>query len=502
MSTPSIAIVGSGFGGLGTAITLKRMGLESFTVLERGDSVGGTWRDNTYPGAACDIPSQIYSYSFELKPDWSSRFGSQREIKAYLEHCADKYGVRQHIRLGCEVVAAAFDEESARWRVELADGEALEVDVLVCATGQLSRPKVPDLPGGDSFAGCQFHSARWDHGVDLRGRRVAVIGSGASAIQIVPAIADEVASVHIFQRSPNWVVPKHDRTYSRVEQAAYRRFPGLQRLHHNLLWLWYESRFAWPHRSMSLFRRAWEARSRRMIRRQVNGDAALAAAVTPDYPLACNRLLISNDWYPTLTREHVELVASGVERIVPEGVVTADGRTVGVDVIVWATGFTATEFLAPIRVTGRDGRILHEEWADGAEAYLGMAVAGYPNLFMMYGPNTNSIHNTIVFMLECQARYIAGAVEHLAGNETRWVDVRPVVQRAFNADIQRRLGNTVFGAGCSSWYKTPSGKVTAMWPGSWVAYARATRRFDPAVYRQGALPAGAGEAGHALARAA
>jgi cation diffusion facilitator CzcD-associated flavoprotein CzcO len=501
MSTPTIAIVGTGFGGLATAITLKRMGIESFTMLERGDAVGGTWRDNTYPGAACDIPSQIYSYSFELNPDWSCRFGSQAEIKAYLERCVDKYGLRDHIRFGCEVVAATYEEETAGWRVELAGGEELEVDVLVCATGQLSRPKVPDLPGRDTFAGSQFHSARWDHDVDLRGKRVAVIGSGASAIQIVPAIAGRVDSLHVFQRSPNWVVPKRERGYGRLERAAYRRFPALQRLHHNLLWLWFESRYAWSHRSMAPFRAVWQARSRRMIRRQVNGDPALIEAVTPDYPMACNRLLISNEWYPTLASEKVELIASGVDRLVPEGVVTADGRTVGVDVIVWATGFTATEFLAPMRITGRERRVLHDEWADGAEAYLGMAVSGYPNLFMMYGPNTNTIHNTIIFMLECQAKYIACAVQHL-GAGAQSVDVRPEVQAAFNADIQRRLGKTVFGAGCSSWYKTSSGKITAMWPGSWVAYARATRRFEPAAYVEGKRAVAAGEGEPMLADAA
>jgi cation diffusion facilitator CzcD-associated flavoprotein CzcO len=360
--------------------------------------------------------------------------------------------------------------------------------VLVCATGQLSRPKVPDLPGRDSFGGAQFHSARWNHDVDLTGKRVAVIGSGASAIQIVPAIADQVRRLHVLQRSPNWIVPKHDRRYGRLERAAYRRFPALQRLHHNLLWLWYESRFAWPHRSWAPFRAVWQARSRRMIRRQVGGDRRLVEAVTPDYPMACNRLLISNEWYPTLTRDHVELIPSGVERLVPEGLVTADGRTVAVDVIVWATGFTATEFLAPMRITGRDGRVLHDDWTGGAEAYLGLAVSGYPNLFMMYGPNTNSIHNTIIFMLECQAKYIAGAVRHLQRSGTRCVDVRPEVQRAFNDEIQRRLGKTVFGAGCSSWYKTAGGKITAMWPGSWVAYARATRRFEPSAYRQDIVP--------------
>jgi cation diffusion facilitator CzcD-associated flavoprotein CzcO len=477
-STPSIAIVGAGFGGLAVALELKAAGIDSFTVLERADEVGGVWQANTYPGAACDVPSVIYQFSRHLKPDWSRRFGSQTEIRAYLRSVSIESGVREHIRFGTEVVAATFDEAAARWRVELADGETLEVDVLVCATGQLSRPKLPEVAGRETFAGAQFHSAEWDHDVDLTGRRVVVVGGGASAIQVVPAIADQTAHVTVVQRSPSWIVNKYDWTQGSVERAL-SHVPVLLRAYHYAMWWWFESRYPLVLRRMDPLRRGWERVLKRGIRRTVK-DPAKVAACTPDYALGCNRILLSRDWYPTMARPDVDVVRAGVDAMTASGVV-ADGRELPADVVVWCTGFTATEYLAPIRITGRDGVEIRDAWADGPEAYLGLATPGFPNLFMSYGPNTGSLTNTIISLLEYQAGYIRQAAEHVA-RSGHAVDVRQDVHDAFNDELQQRLQGTVFTTGCPGWYTTAGGKVTTVWAGSHVEYRRRTRVFDAAAY--------------------
>jgi cation diffusion facilitator CzcD-associated flavoprotein CzcO len=477
--TPSIAIVGAGFGGLAVALELKAAGIDSFTVLERADEVGGVWQANTYPGAACDVPSVIYQFSRHLKPDWSRRFGSQQEIRDYLVRVSLESGVREHIRFGTEVVAATFDEDEARWALELADGETLTVDVVVCATGQLSRPKVPLLHGRERFAGAQFHSADWDHSVSLDGQRVVVVGGGASAIQVVPAIADHASHVTVVQRSPSWIVNKYDWTQGRVERSL-SRVPALLRAYHHLMWWWFESRYPIVLRKLDPARHGWEALRRRSIRRIVK-DPAKVAACTPDYALGCNRILLSSEWYPTVARPDVDVVRAGVQAMTPTGVVTSDGREIDADVVVWCTGFTATEYLAPIRITGRDGLEICDAWADGPDAYLGLATPGFPNLFMSYGPNTGSLTNTIISLLEYQAGYIRRAVEHV-GRTGNAVDVRRDVHDAFNAELQERLQRTVFTTGCPGWYTTADGKVTTVWVGSHVEYRRRTRCFDPSAY--------------------
>lgn len=473
---PRVAIVGAGFGGLAVALELRRHGLHDFVILDRQDDVGGVWRANTYPGAACDVPSEIYSFSTVLKRDWSRRFGSQPEIQRYLADVVRDHGLRPHLRLGCEVTAATWSSEDAAWRLDLAGGDALTADVLVCATGQLSRPRIPDVEGRGSFAGAQFHSAEWDHDADLAGRRVAVVGGGASAIQVVPAIADTAAHVTVVQRSPMWVVPKYDWTTGRVERALMR-LPGAARLRHDLMWWKFEANAPLIWRRADPVRRVVEARLRRSIRRTVG--PGLAARITPDYPFGCNRVLLSSAWYRTLARPDVDVVADGVTAVTPSGLRTADGTQVDADVIVWCTGFTPTEYLAPMQVTGRDGVDLRERWADGPEAHLGITTPGFPNLFMSYGPNTGSLTNTIIFLLERQAAYIRQAVEHIA-RTGGWVDVRPEVHDRWNTWLQERLARTVFTAGCPGWYTTDAGKVTTVFPGSHVAYARAVRRFDPA----------------------
>ncbi|WP_372789398.1 flavin-containing monooxygenase [Paraconexibacter sp.] len=477
--SPKIAIVGAGFGGLAAALELQRRGERDFVILDRQQRVGGVWAANTYPGAACDVPSEIYSFSFALKRDWSRRFGTQPEIQAYLDEVARDAGLLDHLRLGVEVTSAAWDDDSGRWLLRTADGEELHPEVLVCATGQLSRPRVPDLPGLETFAGPQFHSAQWDHEVDLRGKRVAVVGGGASAIQVVPAIADLASEVTVVQRSPMWVVPKYDWATSLLERTLMR-LPGATRARHTFMWWKFEANAPLIWRRADPMRKLIEARLRRLIRRKV-GDPGLASALTPDYPFGCNRVLLSSRWYPTLARPDVHVVPAGVTEVTPDGLVAADGSAVAADAIVWCTGFTPTEYLAPMQITGRDGRDLRAAWADGPEAYLGIATPGFPNLFMVYGPNTGSLTNTIIFLLERQASYIAQAVAHL-GRTGAAVDVRPDVHGEFVADLERKLQRTVFTAGCPGWYTTEAGRVTTVWPGSHVAYARATKHFDPGDY--------------------
>jgi cation diffusion facilitator CzcD-associated flavoprotein CzcO len=452
-------------------------------LFERGNAVGGVWRANTYPGAACDVPSEIYSFSYALKPDWSRRFGSRAEIQGYLEEVASDFELSRHLRFGAEVTALTWRADAGQWSVELKGGEVLEFDVVVCATGQLSRPKIPDVPGRDQFRGSQFHSAEWDHEVEIAGKRVAVVGSGASAVQIVPAIADTAAQVTVVQRSPNWIVPKYDWDTSWLERAL-NRLPGVARLRHNFMWWWFEKNYPIVLRSADPSRKLLEAKARFVIRRHLR-DREVARAVTPTYPMGCNRILLSSEWYPTLARDDVRLVAAGVDRVTHDTLVMADGRSVEADVVVWCTGFTPTEYLAPMRITGRGGRDLSGEWRNGPEAYLGVTTPGFPNLFMSYGPNTGSLTNTIIFMLERQAAYIRQAVEHLAEREIDWLDVDPEVHRAYNEKLQWRLGRTVFTAGCPGWYTTADGKVTTVFPGSHVEYARRTRRFDHEAFEHG-----------------
>ena len=480
-TTPSIAIIGAGFGGLAAAIELERNDIRDYVIYERADHVGGVWQANSYPGAACDVPSVIYQFSFALKPDWSRRFGSQAEIRRYLDEVATEYGVKERVRFGVEVTAATFDEPGGRWTIELADGTTCEHDVLLCATGQLSRPRVPSVPGLEDFAGAQFHSAEWEHDVDLTGKRVVVVGGGASAVQVVPAIADTAAHVTVVQRSPSWIVNKWDWTPGRLERALMRS-PRAQRAYHNAMWWWFESRYPIVKRALRPVLWAWEQERKWTIRRTLK-DPGKVAAATPDYQMGCNRLLLSRAWYPTLARPDVDVVGAGVEAMTATGVGLSDGRTVDADVVVWCTGFTATEYLAPIEITGRGGRTIREAWADGPEAYLGLTTPGFPNLFMSYGPNTGSLTNTIVYLLERQAHYMRQAVQHIRSTGDV-IEIRDDVHAEFNAELQQRLSKTVFTTGCPGWYTTDAGKVTQVWAGSHVEYGRRTRVFDPSVYQR------------------
>jgi cation diffusion facilitator CzcD-associated flavoprotein CzcO len=477
--TPSVTVVGAGFGGVGMAAQLLRAGLHDVTVLERGNRVGGVWAANTYPGAACDVPASLYSYSFAPKTDWTRRYPPQAEIRDYLEDVARRSGVHERIRFGVEVTDARFDDARARWVLTLADGRTHETVVLVTACGQLSRPAVPPIPGRETFAGTAFHSSGWRHHHDLTGRRVAVVGTGASAIQFVPHVAGRAASTTLFQVDAPHVIPKPDRPYSPRLRAAFRRVPGLLALNRAATYAQYEARALgftrWPGLMNLIDRQA-----KGHLATQV-ADPELRARLRPQGVPGCKRILLSDDYYPALAGPSVEVVMSAIAGIRPSAVVTADGREHPVDTIIWGTGFRATEFLVPMTVTGADGRNLRTEWRDGAEAYLGITVAGFPNLFLLYGPNTNLGHNSIVYMLESQIRYVVQAVRRLAAGAAT-VEVRPEVQRRFVDWVQRRIHETVWDRGCTSWYRTASGRNTTNWPDFTFAYRARTRRFDPSDY--------------------
>ncbi len=457
----SIAIIGSGFGGLAAAIELERSGFSDIVLLEKGDDVGGTWRENTYPGAACDVPSPFYSYSFEPNPNWPHRFSRQPAILDYIRRVADKYDVRRHIRFGTEVIGATLDEATGRWHVEVSRGEPLDVDVLVSAVGQLSRPSLPDIPGRDSFGGVAFHSAQWRHDVDLTGKRVAVIGTGASAIQFVPAIQPSVAHLDVYQRTPPYLLPRPDRVFGPRHHAVFAKVPATLLAERAA---WYGAveglSVAWVYsKALSAAIRAY---SRWHMRRQTAGRPGLFEKVWPDYPVGCKRILFSSDYLPAVEQPNVDLITDGVREITPTGVVTADGVEHPADVIIWGTGFKATEFLAPMKITGVGGRDLHAQWSQGARAYYGISVPNFPNLAIMYGPNTNTGGGSIIYFLETQARYIRDMVEHLS-RDGGPIAVREDVADAHDEQIQRELAGSVWSR-CASWYRNPDGRITTNWP--------------------------------------
>jgi cation diffusion facilitator CzcD-associated flavoprotein CzcO len=471
--------VGAGFGGLGLGLRLKRSGFRDFTIFDRGDEVGGTWRDNTYPGLACDVPSHLYSFSFEPKRDWSRRFPRQPEILDYLRALVRGHGLEEHLRLGVEVTSARF--EDGRWRVRTGNGDERDFDVLVAATGQLSRPAWPRIPGLESFRGRAFHSARWDHSYDVSGKRIAVIGTGASAVQFVPEIAPGAAHVHVFQRSAPYVVEKRDKEYPRWERRLFRRLPAVQALDRLYMWMTFEV-FIAAFTHLPLLRRELMRRFRRQLERQVE-DPQLRERLTPSYEIGCKRVLISNDWYPALQRDNVELVTDPISEVVPDGVVTTDGHRREVDAIVCGTGFSTVDFLAPMEVRGLGGRELNEAWRDGPDAYLGLTMSGFPNLFVLYGPNTNLGSGSIVYMLESQISYVLDAVARLAEGDGRWLDVREEAQARASRAVQRRLETSVWNVGgCTSWY-VHGGRNTNNWPGHMLEYRLRTRRLRPRDYR-------------------
>jgi cation diffusion facilitator CzcD-associated flavoprotein CzcO len=476
-----VAIVGTGFSGLGMAARLKRDGIDDFVVLERNEGVGGTWWDNTYPGCQCDVPSHLYSFSFAPNPDWSRTYSLQPEIRDYLRDCAERFGITRQIRFGCELRSASWDEEGGVWRLETSDGE-LTARVLVAGVGPLSEPALPDIPGLDSFEGKVFHSARWDHEHDLSGERVGVIGTGASAIQFVPRIQPEVRSLHVFQRTPPWVLPHTDRPVTRLERRLYRAFPRLQRLARLGIYLsreWLVLAFSKRRGLMKLPERL----ARRHLRRQVR-DPELRSKLTPSYTIGCKRILLSNDWYPALTAPNVDVVSDGIAEVRGSSLVTSAGEEIEVDTVVLGTGFRVTDFPAADHLHGRDGRTLNDVWRGSPQAYLGTAIAGFPNLFMLLGPNTGLGHNSMVFMIEAQIAHVIRCLRALEESGAQALEVREGAQAAFNAQLQRELADTVWNAGgCKSWYIDRTGRNTTIWPRFTWQFRRSARGFEPAAYR-------------------
>ncbi|HEV2611653.1 MAG TPA: alpha/beta hydrolase fold domain-containing protein [Noviherbaspirillum sp.] len=473
-------IVGSGFSGLGMAMQLKKAGRHAFILLEKADDIGGTWRDNTYPGCACDVPSHMYSFSFERKSDWSRMYSTQPEIFAYLKHCARKNGLGPHIRLRSEMRDAVYDEAKNSWKVTMTDGRSLTARFLVSALGALSRPAYPQLPGLERFKGKAFHSAEWDHSYDLSGKRVAVIGTGASAVQFIPKIAPQVSHLAVFQRTPVWVLPKMDRPISSRERAIYEHVPGAMGAFRNLIY-WRQEFTALGFLHPKLMKRAEEL-ALRHVRRQIS-DPTLRKKVTPRYTLGCKRVLISNDYFPALARPNVHLVTEGVDEITERGVLDRSGVEHPVDTIIYGTGFRVTDLLSPVRIIGRNGVDLNEAWRNGPEAFLGLMAAGYPNLFMLLGPNTGLGHNSVVFMAEQQIRHALRCMSMMRRQKKTSIEVNAGAQNQFNLDIQRRLQTTVWASGCKSWYLNENGKNVTLWPGFTFEYWRRMKKIDMKDYR-------------------
>ena len=473
-----ILIVGAGFSGLGAAARFKRAGFHQLTIVDRGEEVGGVWRDNTYPGCACDVPSHLYSFSFDPQFDWMRPYAQQPQIHAYLNHIADTHGLRQHLRLRAEVARSVWDEARQVWLVHLAGGEVLEADVLVNGVGGLVKPSLPSLPGLADFNGPVFHSARWRHDVSLAGRRVALIGTGASAVQIAPEIAPITSHLTVFQRTPPWVMARRDTPYGPVRRWLHRHVPGLLRANRWRIWALHEivtSGFL-GHRGMArLMRRA----TLRHLHQQLS-DPDLIARVTPNYATGCKRVLVSDTWYPTLQRPDVSLVTAEIERVVPEGIVTRDGQLHVMDALVFGTGFVVTS--APRHVKGRDGRDLARQWLRAAQTWLGISTPGFPNLFTLLGPGTGLGSNSMVFMLEAQMNHIVKAVCHLAAQPGA-MEVREEAAAASHAEVQQRMKGTVWASGgCRSWYQLPDGRIETLWPDFTLNYWRRTRQFDPSIY--------------------
>ncbi|MFI5876450.1 flavin-containing monooxygenase [Streptomyces sp. NPDC051445] len=486
-----VAVIGSGFGGLGAAVRLRREGITDFVVLERAGSVGGTWRDNSYPGCACDVPSHLYSFSFAPHPQWPRTFSGQEHIRTYLEHVADVFGLRPHLRFDSEVLRMTWDAQELRWDIETGAGRYF-ADVVVSATGPLSDPKIPDIPGLDSFPGKVFHSARWDHDHDLTGQRVAMVGTGASAIQIVPAVQPDVSRLTIFQRTPPWVMPRVDRAISGAERALHQALPVTAKLRRGLLWGIRELQVqAFTKRPNQLG--FVEQLAKQNMARAIK-DPALRAKLTPDYRIGCKRILLSSTYYPALAQPNVDVVASGLSEIRGSTLVAADGSETEADVIVFGTGFHVTDMPIADRVVGADGRTLAESWKDGMEALRGASAAGFPNWMTIIGPNTGLGNSSMILMIESQLNYMADYLRQLdvlggrpgpqgTGGGRAALDARPSAVHAWNRRVQDRMTRTVWNTGgCTSWYLDANGRNTTVWPGTTAEFRRATRRVDLAEY--------------------
>jgi len=470
-----IAVIGAGHSGVCMGMRLKQSGIDDFVILEKAATLGGTWRDNTYPGASCDAPSFLYSFSFAQKTDWSRRFAWQSELLGYTTELAIRHGLLQHCRFNSEVARASYDDASATWTLACTDGSTIVADFVVAGVGQLNRPSTPEIPGRASFAGSQFHSAQWNHAIELAGKRIAVIGNAASAVQFVPQIAPLAAQLTVFQRSANWLMPRKDRLYAPRTQRLLTRFPALAKLYHDAQWFFFGEMQLTPlMKQVKPVQALARRKSLAHLRRQVK-DPALRAKLVPDFPIGAKRVLFNDDYYPALSRSNVALVTDGIERIEAAGVRSRSGELHEADVIIYATGFKSTDFLAPMTITGRGGLDLKSEWARGARAYLGITVTGFPNFFMLYGPNTNLGHNSILVMIEAQVGYILDALAKLQARGLRRIDVRRDVLENYNRGLQQDLARSVWATAGASWYKLADGTITNNWPHSTIRYRRLLR---------------------------
>jgi cation diffusion facilitator CzcD-associated flavoprotein CzcO len=482
----SIAVVGAGFGGVGAAAMLRRAGYDDVVVFERGERIGGVWHHNTYPGAACDVPSHLYEFSFAPNPGWSRRYAPQAEIQAYLEDVARRFGVLRRIRLSTEVQGARWLPERSKWLLDTAAGRH-EADVLITACGQLSVPSVPAIRGLDTFEGPSFHTAQWRHDVELAGNRVAVIGTGCSAIQVVPAIQSIVGHVDVFQRSPGWTIARGDFAYSERTKRMLERFPALQRLDRASIFAFHEL-VAAAMTSKAWLRPVLRAMTRFQIVRQVK-DPELRRKVTPTDEVGCKRVMLTDDWYSTLEKPNVELITDRIAEVTPRGVRTSDGTEHRADAVVLATGFKTHGFVAPMEITGTDGRTLAQEWAGLPSAYLGLSVPGFPNMFLIYGPNTNGGSGSVIYTIEAGVAHVIAALRELERAGARNIEVRREVADAFATELREALRGTVWHTGCTNWYIDREGNDPNQWPWLWSTYRRRTETIAPGAYEVSA-PAG------------
>jgi cation diffusion facilitator CzcD-associated flavoprotein CzcO len=476
---PSVAVVGGGFGGVAAVVMLRRAGYRDVTVFERGERLGGVWHHNRYPGAACDVPSHLYEFSFEPNPRWSRRYSPRAEIQAYLEDVVRRNGVQQQIRLGTDVKRARWDEPRRRWVLETSAGDH-DADVLLTACGQLSVPKVPPLPGLESFDGPAFHTAQWREDVELAGKRVAVVGTGCSAIQVVPAIQPAVAHLDVYQRSPGWTIARNDFAYSPRAKRLFERFPVIQRLDRWANFAFHELG-ALAMTSQPWLRVPFRAAARRQINKAIR-DPELRRKVTPADDLGCKRVMLTDDWYPALAQPNVELIVERVASVTPRGVLTEAGVERPADVLVLATGFKAHGFVAPMEVIGAGGRTLTQEWAEVPRAYLGLSVPGFPNMFLLYGPNTNGGTGSVIYTIEAGVRHVIAALRLLEQADARRIEVRREAAEAFDRQLRAALSRTVWHTGCTSWYLDERGNDPNQWPWLWSQYRRRTGEIAPGAY--------------------
>lgn len=481
MTDLSVGIIGAGPGGLALGIMLSRAGFRDFTIFDREDGVGGTWRINTYPGLACDVKSHLYSFSFDLNAHWSRLWSGQPEILDYFQRSADKHGLGTHLKLRTEIRSARWDSDTQRWCLTTATGEQHHFNVVVSAVGLFTRPLLPDLVEEEPFTGTVMHSSRWDHSIPLEGKKIAVLGTGSTASQLIPELAKVAGTVYSVQRSPTWILPKPDRRYTRGERWAFAHLPFAKKIYRTRLWLRSESNIAVIEHGSEKTEQ-FTALALRLLENTVDDDE-LRRKLTPDHPMGCKRLVFSSDYLPALTRPNVEVLTSPARSLRARSLVTEDGTEREVDLVVCATGYAAADYLGELDVSGEHGITLRQVWHDGAHAYLGMAVPDFPNFFMLYGPNTNVGSNSVIFILEAQARYIVRALRHLRRRRKRYVAVRASALAEFVAKIDRWMVGTVWTTQCSNYFRAPNGRVVTQWPRSARTFWGMTRRFRPADFR-------------------